>query len=188
MKTKLTFLSMLCLIAIATALTAGAPEPGWRTLLTRRLPELGHRNWIVIADSAYPSQVAPGIETIATGGDQIEVLHTVLDAISHAAHVRPIVLTDSELPQVTENDAPGIGGYRNALASLLVGHPTESLPHETILSRLGEAGQSFHVLVLKTRMALPYTSVFLQLDCGYWTPEAEKRLRATLGSGPSPNH
>lgn len=73
MKTKLTFLSMLCLIAIATALTAGAPEPGWRTLLTRRLPELGHRNWIVIADSAYPSQVAPGIETIINTGARAAV-------------------------------------------------------------------------------------------------------------------
>jgi hypothetical protein len=31
-------------------------------------------------------------------------------------------------------------------------------------------------------MALPYTSVFLQLDCGYWSPEAEKRLRTTMGA------
>ena len=182
MKTKLTTFSLLCLLAVAVVSIAGAPEPGWRSLVARRLPELGHRNWIVIADSAYPSQVAPGIETIATGGDTIEVLQSVLESIARAGHVRPIVITDSELPHVTENDAPGIGGYRNALSSLLVGRPTASMPHESILAQLGEAGQSFHVLVLKTRMALPYTSVFLQLDCGYWSPDAEKRLRTAMGA------
>jgi hypothetical protein len=33
------------------------------------------------------------------------------------------------------------------------------------------------VLILKTNLRLPYTSVFIELDCGYWSPEAERRLR-----------
>jgi len=32
-------------------------------------------------------------------------------------------------------------------------------------------------LLLKTKLTLPYTSVFFRLDCGYWTDEAETQLR-----------
>ena len=35
----------------------------------------------------------------------------------------------------------------------------------------------FNVLLLKTDLVIPYTSVFLQLDCGYWNAEKEARLR-----------
>jgi hypothetical protein len=38
--------------------------------------------------------------------------------------------------------------------------------------------------VLKTNMTLPYTSVFIELDCGYWSPEAEARLRAAMEAAP----
>jgi len=31
------------------------------------LPLFGHRNWIVVADSAYPAHSMPGIETIVSG-------------------------------------------------------------------------------------------------------------------------
>jgi hypothetical protein len=43
--------------------------------------------------------------------------------------------------------------------------------------------REFHVLVLKTRMTIPYTSVFIRLDCRYWSGDAEQRLRARMGSG-----
>jgi hypothetical protein len=29
-------------------------------------------------------------------------------------------------------------------------------------------------------MTLPYTSVFIRLDCGYWSDEAELELRAAM--------
>jgi hypothetical protein len=29
-------------------------------------------------------------------------------------------------------------------------------------------------------LTIPYTSVFLRLDCGYWTDEQEKKLRAKM--------
>ena len=42
------------------------------------------------------------------------------------------------------------------------------------------AGKTFHVLLLKTNHTQPYTSVFLQLECGYWSPKAEKELRTAM--------
>ena len=70
--------------------------------------------------------------------------------------------------------------YRKALAKLIGTRKNKPLPHGQIISKLDKTGASFKVLVLKTDQALPYTSVFFELDCGYWSPEAEARLRKAL--------
>jgi len=49
-----------------------------------------------------------------------------------------------------------------------------------IIKRLDESSKLFNVTILKTDEILPYTSVFLELDCGYWNAEKESRLRATI--------
>ena len=72
--------------------------------------------------------------------------------------------------------------YRQSLGSLLGKTGAQSLPHEEIISKLDDAGKMFHILVLKTTMTIPYTSVFIRLDCGYWTDDAEKRLREAMAS------
>jgi D-ribose pyranose/furanose isomerase RbsD len=171
----------LATLALASAASLGHAADGpWRATLEKRLPLLGHRNWIVVADSAYPWQTSPGVETIDTGADHLEVVRAVLDAVERAPHVRPIVYTDAELPLVPEAHAQGIAAYREALARLLGKREVQSLPHEQIIGKLDEAGKAFHVLLLKTTLTLPYTSVFLQLDCGYWSPEAERALRDAM--------
>jgi hypothetical protein len=152
----------------------------WQDTLQKRIAEYGHRNWIVIADSAYPTQTSSGIETILSNADHFQVLQTVFDALAKSKHVRPIVYTDLELQFVTENDAPGISVYRQQLyAFLRDNHPT-ALPHEQIISKLGQVSRSFRVLIIKTNMTSPYTSVFLQLDCAYWSADAERRLRSAM--------
>jgi hypothetical protein len=42
---------------------------------------------------------------------------------------------------------------------------------------LEESSSLFTTLVIKTSGILPYTSVFMQLDCAYWGPEEENELR-----------
>ncbi len=113
------------------------------------------------------------------------LLKHVLAALNGSKHVRPIVHLDAELPFVAEQDAPGISAYRNSLTSLLKSQPTHSLLHEEIISKLDKSAQTFNVLILKTNMRLPYTSVFIELDCGYW----RRRGRATsTGHDESPNN
>jgi hypothetical protein len=158
------------------------PRPAWRAALDERLPLLGHRNWIVVADSAYPWQTSPGIETLDTGADHVTVVRGVLEAVAGSRHVRPVVHLDAELPLVAEAHAPGITACREALAAALAGLAPVSLPHEEIIERLDAAGRAFRVLLLKTTLALPYTSVFVELDCGYWSAEAEAELRAALAA------
>jgi L-fucose mutarotase/ribose pyranase (RbsD/FucU family) len=157
----------------------------WKDVLRDRLPEYGHRNWIVIADSAYPTHTSAGIETIVSNTDHFQVLQTVFDALSKSKHVRPTVYTDRELQFIEESDAPGISMVRQQLADSLSNTPPTALPHEQIMSKLDQVSQSFRVLIIKTNMTLPYTSVFLQLDCGYWSPEAEHKLRSAMAKHPA---
>jgi hypothetical protein len=152
----------------------------WMELLHQRLPLLGHRNWICIVDAAYPLQIAPGIELIDTGAEIEEVLPKALAMLQQARHVRAAAYTDAELPMVAEKDAPGVTFYRTNLAALLADFPNLSLKHEEIIARLSRAASEFHVLLLKTKLTIPYTSVFFELECGYWTAAAETRLRAAM--------
>ncbi len=169
---RITVVGLLALIG------TGCHSSGWQPRLDEALSVYGHRNWIVVADSAYPRQSAAGIETIATGMDQIEVLDLVLGAIAEAPHVQAIVLVDAELDSVAEADAPGITDYRARLQASLQGKQVQTMPHDDIIAELDKASEMFNVLLLKTDMVLPYTSVFLKLDCGYWNADKEKRLRA----------
>ncbi len=153
----------------------------WKTILTERLPLYGHRNWIVVADSAYPAQASEGIETIVSGADHFDVLKTVLAALGASKHVTPIIYTDQELKFLTDANAAGVSDYRRQFASMLGDRKINSLPHEQIISKLGQVSQSFRVLIIKSNLTIPYTSVFLQLDCAYWSAEDEARLRARMG-------
>ena len=173
----------LCLGAVLVLAASGASRPqsnDWRVRLHEELPLLGHRNWIAVVDSAYPLQTSAGIETINTDADQLEVVKTVLDELAKARHVRPVIFTDAELKAVPEADANGVTAYREALSRLVGQTEAQSLPHEEIISKLDEAGKTFHILVLKTRMTIPYTSVFMRLECAYWKPEAERKLREAM--------
>lgn len=168
------------LFGIMSGAVAGNADTGWRAKFNAELPAFGHRNWIVVADAAYPKQVAPGIETVYTGEKMLDVLNIVLKQIDNAPHVRPVILLDAELQDVSEQDSPGADRYRTDLDTMLDGAPFEYVPHEEIMSELDAAGKLFNILLLKTDLTIPYTSVFIKLDCGYWSDEQEKRLREAI--------
>jgi hypothetical protein len=98
-------------------------------------------------------------------------------------------MTDAELAEVPEADALGITEYRTELAELISaceGH--RSLPHEEIIAKLDKAAAMFNVLILKTNLAIPYTSVFFELDCKYWNAKAEERLRRAMARPNNTRH
>jgi hypothetical protein len=152
----------------------------WREILESQLPVLGHRNWVVVADSAFPAYTRPGITVIATGKDHIKVLAEVLQAIDSRPHIRPHIYLDKELDYVAENDAPGMDACRKRLAEALAGRDARPILHRELIDKLDEVAGTFRVLMLKTTLALPYTSVFIELDCGYWTEEGEARMREKM--------
>ena len=171
---------LLSLILVLASPLMHAQSSDWEAKVAESMPLLGHRNWILVVDSAYPLQTSPGIETIETNADQLEVVQSVLDAIHHSIHVRSDIFMDAELPYVPDQDAPGASAYRAKIGELLASYKVESLPHEKIIANIDQAGKTFHILVVKTNMTIPYTSVFIQLNCKYWSDAAEARLRAKM--------
>ena len=173
-------LALLCAPPLAHA-QAAPPDP-WKARVIEALPLLGHRNWILIVDSAYPLQTSPGVETLDTKAGLPYVLQFVLGAIDQSRHLRPDIFMDAELPFVPDQDAPGAAQYRANMADLLRAYPIQSLPHDRIIAMIDEAGRTFQVLVLKTNMTIPYSSVFIRLNCRYWSDAAEARLRAKMAA------
>lgn len=176
MKTKLPLLLTILTIMNTAVFAAN----NWKEKLQKELPLLGHRNWIVVADSAYPLQTAPGIETIYVEADQLEVVKGVIAELAKTKHVKPTIYTDAEIKFVAEINAPGITAYREGLGKVLTNQPVQVLPHEQIIAKLDEAGKTFKVLLIKTPLTKPYTSVFFQLECGYWNAESERQLRDAM--------
>ncbi|MCI0498305.1 MAG: hypothetical protein L0Y36_01305 [Planctomycetales bacterium] len=154
----------------------------WEDKLNEDLLLFGHRNWIVVADSAYPKQSRPGIETVAANKDHLEVLASVVESIEKATHVKANIYLDAELNYVSDENTPGVKQYREQLKKMLGSQNIKELPHEEIIYKLDEAAETFNILILKTDFAVPYTSVFFELDCGYWNAQKERELRQSLSA------
>jgi hypothetical protein len=69
---------------------------------------------------------------------------------------------------------------RKRLTSSLHGHETTELEQQSLLTLLEDANRSFDVLVIRTTTALPYSSVFLELQPRYWDVDSETRLRERI--------
>ena len=147
--------------------------PHWREILKERLQLYGHRNWLVIADSAYPAQCRQAIETVVADEEQTTVLEQALAILGECKHVKANVYTDTELRFVREEDAPGIGSYREKLGILLKGYDVGVLPHEEIISKLDRVGEK-----------LKPTCEFLILRCFWSWSAAIGTLRPRISSGP----
>ncbi len=152
----------------------------WKSEVAETLKLFGHRNWIVIADGAYPQQSNPAIKTITVEASQLEAVKFVTQLIEKAGHVDANIFVDKELEYVPERDAKGIDTYRTKLNELLEGKPVKNMLHEDIIRELDASAKLFNVLIIKTDLAIPYTSVFYQLECGYWNAAAEEELRKKL--------
>ena len=151
----------------------------WREELERMLPLLGHRNWILVVDKAYPLHRGKGITTIDTGEPLTEVLGYLLGKLGASSHLKPVVYTDRELDFMGDDLAEGVSGIRREF-DRMIGETRCSIPHDEIFGKLDAASKLFGIVVLKTDSLIPYTSVFIELDCGYWNPAAEKELRERM--------
>jgi hypothetical protein len=178
-------LCILCATTVGFTAPPSAQPPtqqDWRARLRAELPLLGHRNWILVVDSAYPLQSTPGVETIETNQKQLDVVRAVLDAVHRTPHVRADISMDAELPDIPDADAPGASAYRAQIATLLKDHTVHQELHDSLISLVDDTGRKFHILVLKTTMTIPYSSVFIRLDCNYWSADAEQRMRARMST------
>jgi len=152
----------------------------WQSAVKEQLPLLGHRNWILVVDKAFPAQNSPGIETINTDIGLIEVLKFTLQQIDSSTHVKPIIYCDKELEYITTSQVASIDSFRKELAGALGGNQPRVILHDSVFVKIDEAAKLFKILVLKTNETIPYSSVFIQLDCRYWSGEKEATLREAM--------
>jgi hypothetical protein len=152
----------------------------WKNELKDVIPLLGHRNWIVVTDMAYPLQTQPGIKTIYTHEAYMDVLDFVYREIENAPHIKAIVYQDRELLYLNEKDAPGIDALRSRMKTLF-GDSRTFTPHEKLIDRLDEVSRKFNVVILKSNQTIPYTSTFFELDCNYWDSARENALQRIAG-------
>ncbi len=160
-------------------------EANWQTEFQQKLPLLGHRNWVLVVDKAFPLESSAGMTVINTGEQLPVVLKEVMKSISTSTHVKPIVYTDSELNYITQDLSPGADALKKDIFVALKGFEVNTILHEAVFAKLDEASKLFGVVVLKTESTVPYSSVFIQLDCAYWDANREKSLRMKMAKASS---
>lgn len=155
-------------------------QASWQTLLEQDLHLLGHRNWILVVDKAFPEQSSAGMKYLYVEQDLLPTLEEVLEKVEASSHVKPIIYQDKELSFITEEQVKGIEEFRAEALKVLAKREVNTLLHDEVFAMLDESSSLFRVLVIKTKGTLPYTSVFLQLDCAYWNGEQENALREAM--------
>lgn len=168
-------------VAFATLGCVGTePSPTWKNSVNQQVNQLGYRNWIVIAEASFPAHNKPGIRQVYADAEVPEVVDYVLSTIEDSQNVRPRVYLTRELRAVENDFAPGIDTLREQIKKSLQGHEPTELEQRSLITLIEAANKNFQVLVIRTPTALPYTSVFLELQPGYWDSESEDRLRETI--------
>lgn len=178
---KLCGLLLTLIAAIASVGCGNLNDPAdWKGSATRQVGQLGYRNWIVIAEASFPAHSRTGIRQVIADAEIPEVVDYVLNAIEQNQHVRPRIYLTREVRAVENDFAPGIDELRQQIAVSLHSHEPTELDQQSLITLLESANQSFDVLVIRTTTALPYSSVFMELQPGYWDAESEDRLRQRI--------
>ncbi len=109
-----------------------------------------------------------------------EVLGFVVDYYDRTEKARPSFTTARELTYVKNDNAPGIDEFRLRLKKALHGHELREMDHRSLALIAQNDSSKFVVLVIKTKTALPYTNIFIELDSGYWDRASEDQLRQEM--------
>ncbi len=150
------------------------------SLLEPHLALLGARNWIVIADPAYPILAGEGVDVVVADASLTDSLREVLALLAEDGSLTPRLWLCSELDAVPETRAPGVRRHRRELKHLIQRHLHYEVTDRIIALQLEQAAQTYRILYIKTNTPLPYSTVAIELDSGYWNSSAEAELRERL--------
>ena len=157
----------------------------WQEEFGAILPLLGHRNWILVVDKAFPLQTADGMTCIDSQESLPDALQKVLGEVTKATHIKPLVYLDKELKYMTDELCAGADSLKATIDNSVREAGVENVSvilHDEIFAKLDAASKLFAVVVIKTECLVPYSSVFIELDCGYWNADKEKQLRELVAA------
>jgi hypothetical protein len=187
--TKIKYHSLLGLLGCFIWLSACTNKPeenknkqstDWKMEFKQKLPLLGHRNWILVVDKAFPLQQSAGMEYIYAPEGMEAVLNEVISGIKSSDHVSPIIYRDSELDYVKPLVGAKADQLIKATQAILKGTTVNTMLHDSVFKQLDREAGLFKVLVIKTNETVPYSSTFIRLDCGYWNAAKEAELRRQM--------
>ncbi|MFM2199782.1 MAG: hypothetical protein RLZZ505_3214 [Verrucomicrobiota bacterium] len=172
----------LTTLAVMACVSCGSMQNSrdWKGSVNQQVNQLGYRNWIVVSEASFPAHSRQGIRQVTADAEVPEVVDYVLHSLEQTQHVRPQIYLTREMRSVENDFAPGIDSMRDRIRDSLHGHEPTELDQQSLITLLESANQSYDVLVIRTPTALPYTSVFLELQPGYWDAESEDRLRERM--------
>ena len=176
----ITALLVISHLIVSCAIPQPVASQSWKDELHSALLKIGYRNWIVVADASFPLHSQPGIDTIIVPVEIPETVDQVIRSIDQTQHISPSFYTSRELQFVRNNAAPGITQFKATLEQSLHGYHTRSLEENLLLESINNTKKHYSVLVIKTATALPYSSVFIELDSGYWDSQSEQKLRGGM--------
>lgn len=174
------FLNGGCIQNEATTTQNSQNRSDWQTILQDKLPLLGHRNWIVITDMAYPLQARKGITTLYTNEPYAEVLNTVKKMVDNSPHMYAHIYQDKEFSFLEEDSCPGINDLKTEIRNVLPATEIISVRHDDLIARLDSISNLFEIVIIKTGLTKPYTSTFFELDCKYWDNNKQTTLNERM--------
>lgn len=173
-------LTCLCVLGLVGCAGDRSVERPWLGSVRHELGHLGARNWVVVAEAAFPTPSHRGLRVIQVDADIPDVLEGLEEVIEEKHHVKPRIYLTREIDQVPYDYAPGVKAHRADLKDALHGRETVKLDNALLLSLINSTTKNYRVLVIKTRTALPYSSVFVELGSGYWDAHSEAALRKEM--------
>lgn len=151
--------------------------PAWAKLTNQEVLKLGNFNWIVVAEPAFSTFNRKGVFTITADATSPEVLNQVFATLETNGHVDAKLYISKESRFLSEDQTPGIRAFRKNRDKALNEREVRALEHGTLEILLADANKKYKILVIKTNTMLPYSSVFIELESGYWDGESETALR-----------
>lgn len=155
-------------------------SPAWAKLVNSEIQKLGNFNWIIIADPAFSSLNRNGIITITVDASSYDVLKQVFSTLETNGHVEGKIYVSKESRFLRESETPGIKVFQLLRDHAINGRKVRALDHAALEILIMDAKKKYSVLVIKTNSLLPYSSVFLELESGYWDGESETALRKRM--------
>ena len=154
--------------------------PTWLDNVDQEVHKLGSFNWVIVADPSFPALSRSGVVTVTTPVSTTQALFGVLQSIDAHSHVRPRIHLTREASAVVEDETPGINQFRAERDFVLNKRETITLTNNALNLLITDARKNYRILVIKTTTNLPYTSIFMELESGYWDGESETALRKRL--------
>jgi len=156
------------------------PVRSWVGEMQKELAQLGKKNWIVIAEPSYTAPKYDGVKIILSNEDMPSVTRELLEGIESEGHVWARYYRAKEFNYVSDRHAPGVEQLKKDLRAALFERKLEEINQVSIDILLEEVMKEYRVLIIKTTSAYPYSTLYLELDNGYWDGESEASLREKI--------